>query len=100
MPQYAVSLPAMLELTREPTGLPLLVLLQSIVTETVIFPIPGKDFAHQALLVRDDIPPQRWSAVVALIRKRYRYNQFPLYENPAGKRWKTIRSATLTEEEE
>ena len=87
---YAVSLSAMMELTRDPTGLPLLMLLRGVVTEQVVEPFPEKAFAHQGLLVREDIEPERWQAIVKLIRRKFRYDQFPIYEK--GKRgWKTVR---------
>ena len=89
---YAVSLPAMMELTREPAGLPLLLLLRSVVTETTVSPVRGKEFAHQALLVSGDVGPERWQAIVTLIRKRYRYDQFPLYEQTA-RGWRAVRQA-------
>ena len=87
---YAVHLPSMLELTRQPAGLPLLMLLKDIVTEEVFCPVPGKDWSHQALLVSDDVSADRWAAIVKLIRKKYRYQEFPLYERKNGA-WKTIR---------
>ena len=88
--EYAVSLSAMLELTREPSGLPLLMLLRGIVTEQVIEPFPEKAFAHQGLLVRGDVEPEQWQAIVKLIRNKYRYDQFPIYEKGA-RGWKTVR---------
>ena len=87
---YAVSLVAMMELTRDSTGLPLLMLLQQVVTERVVEPFPEKAFAHQGLLIREDVEPERCQAIVKLIRKRFRYDQFPIYEKgPRG--WKTVR---------
>lgn len=88
--EYAVHLASMMELIREPCGLPLLALLQGIVTEDVFCPMPGKDWSHQALMVREDVGAERWQAIVKLIRRVYRYEQFPLYEKRNG-RWKTIR---------
>ena len=88
--QHAVNLTAMLELTRDPTGLPLLMLLRGIVTDQIVNPYPDK-FTTAALLVRDDTPLERWQAIVQLIRKRYPYNQFPLYKKgPRG--WRAIRN--------
>ena len=87
---YAVSITAMMELTREPAGLPLLLLLKGIVTETVIWPVRDKEWAHQAFLVSDEVTAERWEAIVALIRGKFRYAQFPLYEKGA-RGWKTIR---------
>ena len=90
MKQYAVSLSAMLELTRDPEGLPLLLLLRGVVTDKRVEPFPAKAFAHQGVLVREDVEPERWQAIVKLIRKKLRYDQFPIYER--GKRgWKTVR---------
>jgi hypothetical protein len=79
-----------MELTREPTGLPLLLLLRGIVTEQTVCPIPGKDISHQAVIVREDVSAERWQAIVKLIRTKYRYQQFPLYEKTA-RGWKTVR---------
>ena len=87
---YAINIPAMMGLTREPSGLPLLLLLRSIVTETVVSPIKGKEFAHQAFLVSEEVSEERWNAIVTLIRKKYSYNRFPLYRRTA-RGWKTVR---------
>ena len=87
---YAVSLVGMMELTRDPTGLPLLMLLNDVVTDKRVEPFPEKAFAHQGLIVREDVDPERWQAIVKLIRSKFRYDQFPIYEK--GKRgWKTVR---------
>lgn len=88
---YAVSLSAMLELTRDPTGFPLLMLLRQVVTEQVVEPFPEKAFVHQGLLVREDIEPERWQAILKLIRTKYRYGQFPVYAKGARGGWKTVR---------
>ena len=90
MTSFAVSLSAMLELTRQSSDLPLLMLLGQVVTEQIVEPFPEKAFAHQGLLIREDIEPERWQAIVHLIRTRFRYDQFPIYEKgPRG--WKTVR---------
>jgi len=85
----AVSLVAMMALTRDPTGLPLWLLLREIVSETVVVPQPEK-FGSAALLVREDVPPERWEAIVKLIRKTYRHYEFELFEKGA-RGWKKIR---------
>jgi len=90
MPQYAVNLGSMMELTRKPADLPLLLLLRGIVTDQAICTESGKDAIHTAVLVKDDVSAERWQAIVTLIRKKYRYNQFPLYEKADG-RWKKLR---------
>jgi len=89
-PGRAVSLTGMLELTRNPSGLPLLMLLRDIVTEETVEPFPERAFAHQGLLVREDITPERWQAIVKLIRKQLKYHQFPIYEK-GTRGWKTVR---------
>jgi len=80
----------MMELTRDPRGLALLLLLKSIVTETAVWPVRGKEWGHQAFLVADDVSAERWEAIVKIIRKKFRYDQFPLYER-AGSGWKAVR---------
>ena len=88
---YAVSLTAVMELAREPSGLPLLLLLRDVVTEQVVEPFPTKPFAHQGLLIRPDVPIERIEAIVKLIRQRYRYSQFPIYRKGIRGGWKTVR---------
>jgi hypothetical protein len=90
MPDYAVNLGAMMELTREPSGLALLLLLKSITVEQPFCPVPGKDYAHQALPVGDDVSEDRWNAIVAIIRKKYSYQRFPLYRR-TKRGWATVR---------
>ena len=85
---YAVGLMAMAELTRTATGLPLLILLKGIVEETPIQTMRGMQ--HQALPVRDGVSRERWQAIVKLIRSRYRYPEFPLYEKTKGY-WRAVR---------
>ena len=90
MTEYAVHLAGMLELTRRPANLPLLLLLRGVVTETVVRPRGEETWGHDALLLRDDVTPERWGAIVKLIRGKFRYHEFPLYEK--GQRgWRTIR---------
>lgn len=86
----AVSLVALSALTRDPTGLPLWLLLREIVTEEVVVPQPTK-FASAALLVREDVPPERWEAIVKLIRKKYRHYEFELFEKKGVRGWGKIR---------
>ena len=87
---YAVNLGAMMGLTREPANLGLLTLLKNIVVEEPFCPVPGKDWAHQALPVRADISEDRWNAIVQLIRQKYRYHEFPLYRR-TQRGWRTVR---------
>lgn len=56
---YAVNLAAMLELTRRPADLPLLLVLREIVTEEIVNPIRGQEISTAAVLVRDDVAAER-----------------------------------------
>jgi hypothetical protein len=86
---FAVNLIAMAELTREPKHLPLLLLLRGVVSQKTVKTLKG--MGHEALLVKDDIAMEQWSAIVALIRKRFRYTEFPLYEKAPQGHWRALR---------
>jgi hypothetical protein len=86
---YAVNLYALAELTREPRHLAPLLLLRSVLTETVVRPFPEKP-NHDALLVADDVAPERWQAIVTIIRNVLPYHELPLYEKRRGG-WKARR---------
>ena len=79
---YAVNLMAIAELTRKPANLALWLVLRDFVTETEIQTLPGMQ--HASLLVRDEIGPERWQAMVAIIRSRFSYPAFPMYEKTQG----------------
>jgi hypothetical protein len=87
---YAVNLVALMNLSMQgPTGLPLLVLLRGIVTETVI-EARRDAMGTEALLVRDDIGHERWEAIVKLIRTKLPHYEFPLYEK-TERGWRNIK---------
>lgn len=47
-------------------------------TEEIVQPLPG--MGHEALLVRGDVAADRWQAICQIVRKKFSYPQFPLYE--------------------
>ena len=86
MTQYAVNLIAMLNASKQIELLPVYLILRTIITDTVIHTdkdVPEKD----ALLVRDDIEPERWNAIAKIIRLRIDKHTFPLYVKE--KRWRS-----------
>ncbi|MBN1137740.1 MAG: hypothetical protein JXM73_14225 [Anaerolineae bacterium] len=82
---YAVNLVGLMGLGRELGALPLYLLLRGIVTEQVVQ--AGSGMGHEALVVRDDVPAERWRAIVAVVRSRYWRVELPLYERVSG-RWR------------
>ena len=79
----------MAELTRDPTMLPLWLLLREIVSEEVVVPRPER-FGSAALLVREEVSLERWEAIVKLIRQRFRHYEFELFEK-GPREWKNLR---------
>lgn len=84
----AVNLVAFMNTARVPEYLPLWLVLREIVTEQVVQPVKGKP-GHDALFVRDDVSAERWQAIVEIIRRRLKKNQFLLYEKMKG-RWRRV----------
>jgi hypothetical protein len=78
-----------MSLTKEMRHLPLYILLRGIVTEQTISPLSG--MGHEALVVSDGVTAERWQAICAVVRMKFRYADFPLYEKRPGKGWKTIK---------
>jgi hypothetical protein len=88
---YAVNLIAMAELTRDIENLPLLLLLRNVVLVRGPTVKTLRGIGHEALLVKDDVTAERWNALVLLIRKKFRYAEFPLYEKKLRGHWRAVR---------
>jgi hypothetical protein len=91
---YAISMIAMLSLQEQPEHLPIYLLLRGIATETVVHTKPERIDFGAAFLVRDDVTPERWQAIVQICRKKLTKSQLPLYERSAG-RWRYAKVTAL-----
>ncbi|NIV29317.1 MAG: hypothetical protein GWN58_07360 [Anaerolineae bacterium] len=91
---YAIGLVAMMSLREQPQHLPIYMLLRGIATETVVHTKPKHFDLGAALLVRDDVTPERWQAIVQICRKKFTKSDLPLYERHAG-RWRYAKVTAL-----
>jgi len=85
---YAINAVALLNASRMPEHLALWLVLREMVTEQTVQPVknvPG----HDAVLVRDDVDADRWQAIVQIVRRRFKKNEFLLYAKENG-RWKKV----------
>ena len=84
---YAVGVIAMLELGRRVEHLPVKLLLQGILTAETVDTRPKDIDGGLAFLVREDVPAERWQAIVEVVRIKFRKAELPLYEKK-GSSWR------------